>query len=134
MKHKLPMFYGTSMELFKFAQRMRFAPTEGEKAMWNLLKSESFNAHKFRRQHPIATFIADFYSHKLKMVIEIDGGYHVDTVQKEYDEFRDEDMDALGISVIRFTNEDVIQNPEITMGKLIERIITLEKQDAKSIK
>ncbi len=49
MKHKLPMYYGASMELFKFAEKMRFEPTEGEKAMWDLLKTETLTIYKFRR-------------------------------------------------------------------------------------
>lgn len=73
--------------------------TEEEKAIWKVLTSEPFLKYKFRRQHPINTFIADFYSHQLKLVIEIDGGYHLRKEQKEYDAFRDEDMHALGISV-----------------------------------
>ena len=127
MRHKLPMFYGAQMELFKFAERMRLAPTEGEKTMWDLLKSEFVSLHKFRRQHPIATFIADFYSHKLKLVIEIDGGYHLNLDQKEYDDFRDEDMAALGISVIRFTNDDIINRQNIVKSKLINKIERQQK-------
>jgi very-short-patch-repair endonuclease len=82
--------------------------------------------HKFRRQHPISTFIADFYSHKLKLVIEIDGGYHLNNAQKEYDDFRDEDMNGMCISVIRFTNEEVIKHSETVLQRIIEKIKVLE--------
>ena len=125
MKHKLPMFYGASMELFKFAEKMRYAPTKGEEGMWSLLKTEPLTDYKFRRQHPIARYIADFYSHQLKLVIEIDGGYHRCSFQKEYDDFRDEDMQELGISVIRFTNEDVLQNNTKLLKRLLEEIQSL---------
>ena len=126
MKHKLPMFYGASMKLFKFAALMRMAPTSGESAMWNLLKEEAFANYKFRRQHPISTFIADFYSHELKLVIEIDGGYHLDKYQKEYDDFRDEDMRAIGIEVIRFRNEEVIRSRQTVLQKVLIGIELLE--------
>jgi very-short-patch-repair endonuclease len=133
MKHKLPMYYGAAMELFKFSEKMRFAPTRGEKAMWLLLQSELLCNYKFRRQHPISTFIADFYSHKLKLVVEIDGGYHLEPFQREYDEFRDEDMIAMGIAVIRFTNEDAIHNGKIVTQKLLEKIRILETQQLNTV-
>ena len=116
------MYYGAAMELFKFAEKMRFNPTSGEKAMWDLLKSDALCHYKFRRQHPIATFIADFYSHQLRIVIEIDGGYHLDNIQKEYDNFRDEDMHAMGIIVIRFTNDEVIYYPQIVLTRILASI------------
>jgi len=99
MKHKLPMYYGAAMELFKFAEKMRFNPTIGEKAMWDLLKSDELCHYKFRRQHPIATFIADFYSHQLRMVIEIDGEYHLDNFQKEYVQFIAENKEIIGETI-----------------------------------
>ena len=126
MKHKLPMYYGAAMALFKFAEKMRYAPTEGEKAMWKILREEPFSEYKFRRQHPVKTFIADFYSHRLQMVVEIDGGYHLDKHQKEYDDFRDEDMAAINIAVIRFTNESVIQKPESVSKRLLNEIDQLK--------
>ena len=105
------MYYGASPKLFEFAKTMRFsAATEEEKQAWLLLTSDSFKKYKFRRQHPIAHFIADFYSHQLKLVIEIDGSYHLRKEQKAYDIFRDEDMVAFGIKVMRFTNEEVSKN------------------------
>jgi very-short-patch-repair endonuclease len=102
------MYYGASPKLFEYARSMRFElATEAEKALWILLTTSYLTKYKFRRQHPISTFIADFYSHQLKLVIEIDGGYHLSKEQKEYDNFRDEDMSALGITVLRFTNKQV---------------------------
>jgi very-short-patch-repair endonuclease len=131
MKHMQPMFYGAKPELFRFAEKMRYAPTDGELAMWRLLKSELLlTAHKFRRQHPISTFIADFYSHKLRLVVEIDGGYHQHKFQKEYDDFRDGDMNQMGITVIRFTNEQVIKQNELVLQKLLDEIRILESKSA----
>ena len=124
------MYYGASMELFKFAERMRHSPTESEVAMWNLLKLKALSGYKFRRQHPIATYIADFYSHELRMVIEVDGGYHLCTFQKEYDDFRDEDMAALGILVIRVTNEEVIKRGSNVQQKLLDRVKQFEQQNS----
>src|SRR5579871_6582734 len=104
-----PMHYGAKPELFEFAQRMRKAPTEAEKIAWQILNTEEFKPHRFRRQHPLARFIADFYSHALLLVIEVDGGYHLKKEQKEIDLFRDEDMQVFGITVLRCTNDEIIK-------------------------
>jgi very-short-patch-repair endonuclease len=116
------MHYGAAPKLFEFAQEMRRAPTETEKALWEILKSPSFAQYNFRQQHPISTFIADFYSHKLKLVIEVDGGYHLDKEQQAFDNFRDSDMHALSISVVRFTNNDISNNITSVIDKIQEFI------------
>jgi len=65
---------------------------------------------KFRRQHHVSKHIVDFYCHKLKLVIEIDGGYPLKRDQKEYDKFRATDLSNLGITILRFTNDQVEKN------------------------
>jgi very-short-patch-repair endonuclease len=112
------MYYGASAKLFEYAKAMREAPTEAEKVVWDILYDEPFLQYKFRRQHPIARFIADFYSHQLKLVIEIDGGIHLLKEQKEYDDFRDEEMQAFGIAVIRLSNNEVLKDFERALAKI----------------
>jgi very-short-patch-repair endonuclease len=121
----MPMYYGAKPELFEFAKRMRYAPTPAEHVMWEILNTGELSQYKFRRQHPIGNFIADFYSHRLVLVIEIDGGYHLETAQKEFDIIRDEDMHRLGISVLRLKNEEVISGQETVMRKLKSTIVKL---------
>ena len=65
---------------------------------------------RFKPQHPIDIFIADFYCHPLKLVIEIDGGIHKSVDQREYDIGREAELEYWGIKVIRFTNEEVENN------------------------
>jgi very-short-patch-repair endonuclease len=110
MKRKadLPMFYGAVPQLFHYAQEMRKNPTQAEKVLWDILSDVPFVEYRFRRQHPIGKFIADFYSHRLRLVIEVDGGYHREKEQKEFDSFRDEDMKEFEISVLRFSNDEVL--------------------------
>jgi very-short-patch-repair endonuclease len=122
MNYKLPMHYGASPKLFEYAKQMRHAPTEAELLTWGLLTGKIFDGHHFRRQHPIATFIADFYLHPVKLVIEIDGGYHQHKFQKEYDDFRDKDMEALNIFVLRLTNHEIINSPDTAVIKIVETI------------
>ncbi len=112
------MYYGAAPKLFEFAKLMRYAPTKAEQKIWELLNAEPFLKYKFRRQHTIATFIADFYSHQLKLVIEIDGGVHELKEQKQFDNFRDEEMKALGISVLRIKNEEVLNRTQPTLEKI----------------
>ena len=65
---------------------------------------------RFRRQHPINKYIADFYCHPIRLVVEVDGGIHGLKEQKDYDIGREEDLNELGIKVIRFSNNDIENN------------------------
>ncbi|WP_410477223.1 endonuclease domain-containing protein [Pedobacter jeongneungensis] len=65
---------------------------------------------KFRRQHPVHKFIADFYCHEAKLIIEIDGEIHNNSENQQYDQNRTNELMEIGITVIPFTNEDVNNN------------------------
>ena len=67
--YSLPMYYGASHKLFQLAQKMRLKPTVAESRLEGILAAEPFKKYNFRRQHPIADYIADFYSHSLKFEI-----------------------------------------------------------------
>ncbi len=74
-EHKLDMHYGASKLIFQRAEELRKSPTHEEEIVWGYLSKNKLGV-KFRRQHPIFLYIADFYCHSLKLVIEIDGGIH----------------------------------------------------------
>ena len=76
---------------------------------------------KFRRQHPLKSYIADFYCHKLKLVIEADGGIHNKPDVKEYDAIREQNLTEWGYVVVRFTNEEILKEEE----KVIRRIVVI---------
>ena len=84
--------------------------TEAEKILWEALRNRKLIGAKFRRQHPISVFILDFYCHEYKLVVEIDGGVHEDVEVKEYDKGREEELRELKLKVIRFKNEEVMEN------------------------
>ncbi len=84
--------------------------TPAENLLWQNLRNRKTSNHKFRRQHPIAKFIVDFYCHEAKLVIEVDGKIHLMNDNPAYDKFRTEQLEALGLKVIRFTNEEVLGN------------------------
>lgn len=97
--------------LIENAREMRKNPTIAESIIWNLLRNKKYGI-KFRRQHIIGDFIVDFVDLKSGTVIEIDGGYHKNKDQIEADNLRTEILNQKGYSVIRFSNEEVIRNPE----------------------
>jgi very-short-patch-repair endonuclease len=70
------MYYGALPIHFELAKKLRDNQTEAEIFLWENLPRLDIKGIRFKRQHPILYFIADFYCHKLKLVIEIDGGYH----------------------------------------------------------
>ena len=111
------MFYESSPIIFANAKKLRNEPTSSEIIFWSLLK-QHFSNFRFKRQHPISQYIADFYCHKLKLVIEIDGSIHQTEEAKESDFIRDEFMKSLNLEVLRFTNEEICKNTEAVVEKL----------------
>ena len=119
---KLPMFFGTFARNFEYAQQNRSKPTPAEDALWNALKSKQLKGLKFRRQHPIGVFIVDFYCHTAQLAIEIDGAYHLEANQQEYDHNRTMMLREAGIGEIRFSNEAVLNDLESVLEKILEVI------------
>jgi very-short-patch-repair endonuclease len=107
----LGMHDGATPSVFRNAAKLRVSMTETELKLWEYLKIKPLG-FKFRRQHPIGGFVLDFYCHKLKLSIEIDGGYHLTKEQTEKDKIRTNYLSEIGISEIRFTNEQVLNKYE----------------------
>ena len=121
------MWKGASPTIFSNAKHLRENMTNAELILWNKLKGKQFFGLKFRRQHPIHRFIADFYCHKLKLIIEIDGEYHQRQDQKEYDIERDEILRFNDIKVLRFTNNEVEDHLDDVLLKLEKNINLLPR-------
>lgn len=104
--------------LTPLARENRKNPTAAERKIWNeVLRKRQFARWKFLRQKPIDGYIVDFYSAALRLVIEIDGDSHADTA--DYDAERTKILRAYGLTVLRFTNDDVLRNIEGVYGCLI---------------
>ena len=116
------MFYGALPILFDFARKLRDHQTEAELFLWSQLENLKYLNVRFKRQHPILYFVADFYCHKVKLIIEVDGGYHDIPEQYKYDKEREHELEDLGLKVIRFTNEQVLFQIENSL-KAIEGVI-----------
>ncbi|WP_026714578.1 endonuclease domain-containing protein [Flavobacterium daejeonense] len=117
------MWKGASPEIFSNAKKLRENQTEAEEKLWLAVKDNQIEGYKFRRQHPLSIYVVDFYCHALKLVIEIDGGYHLDEEQQILDKKRTADIEFQGLKVIRFTNEEILLN----LPNVVEKIKTYIK-------
>ena len=90
------------------ARALRKNPTDAERTLWSHLRFWQVHGHKFRRQQPIGDYIVDFICLEKKLIIEVDGGQHAE--QESYDSARDAWLRAQGYFVVRFWNNDVLQN------------------------
>ena len=115
------MFLGAGKNIFENARSLRDNLTLAESILWSYLRKKSLG-YKFRRQHPISIYIADFYCHALKLIIEVDGGIHTDLDVQRCDLERQKYLESEGISFLRFTNEDVKMRTEQVIAKIEEFI------------
>jgi very-short-patch-repair endonuclease len=89
------------------ARKLRSNMTDTERFVWWRLRKKQFGGFRFRRQHPIGRYVADFVCLEAGLILELDGGQHALT--KEADEKRTQDLEALGFRVLRFWNIDVLK-------------------------
>ena len=95
-------------ELVARARQLRREGTPAERILWEALRGRQLQGMRFRRQHPIETFILDFYCPQHKLVVEVDGGIHTEPTVRERDEERQRWIEAHGYEFLRFTNEEVL--------------------------
>ena len=103
-------------------QELRRNQTEAERKLWQLLRSRQFHGLKFLRQYSVGAYILDFYCPILRLAVELDGGQHNQHDNREYDEIRTVFLNAHGIHVIRFWNNDVLLDPHSVLEKLEESV------------
>ena len=120
------MHKGAKPDTFSKAEFLRNNMTDTEKILWEKLKKKETVGYRFRRQHPVGYYILDFYSHQLKLCIEIDGEYHDSKEQQQKDKERDDFLEFNGITVIRFKNEEIQNNIEKVINGIKSQIIKLE--------
>ena len=102
----------------------RTYPTDAELVLWEHLRKKTLG-YKFRRQHSIGDYIADFICVKRNLIIEIDGGYHSQEEQKIKDYLRTEDLEKMGFEVMRFSNDEIFRNLSEVLDKIFNRIATI---------
>jgi type I restriction enzyme S subunit len=125
-RHPLPVGEGHYRGGYDFsglvetARDLRARQTPAEDLFWELVRDRQFMGLKFRRQHQLGDYIADFYCHEHRLVIELDGGIHSAKHQKDHK--RDAWMEAQEFTVLRFRNEQLIEDPESVLTAIAEII------------
>ncbi len=109
--------------LTSFARDVRKNPTFTEKLMWNALRNRKQDGLKFRREHPVEGYIADFFCVEHNLIIEIDGSIHDETSKKEKDIVRQKRLEEAGYRIVRFTAQEI----NINIDSVIDKIVAICK-------
>lgn len=115
----------TKKRLTGIARKLRSNATDAERLLWLHLRSSQLEGAKFTRQFPIGDFVVDFACRRLKLVIELDGGQHSESVA---DKARTETIEAHGYRAIRFWNNDVMGNTDGVLTRIAEEIALARNQ------
>ncbi len=113
---------GAIGKLYQYGRELRQNSTKAENILWEYLRDRKLSGLKFRRQHPLLNFIADFYCHEKKLVVELDGSIHDEKEIAEYDKYRTFELEGSGIKVIRFRNEEIEKSIFMVLQKIKKAI------------
>jgi methionine--tRNA ligase beta chain len=108
--------------LKKFVEEHRSNPTEAEDLLWQVVRGRKLDSFKFRRQHIIGTYIADFVCLSQKLIIEVDGLVHEIPENKLNDIERTAELNKFGFEVLRFTNDEVINNTDFVLNTILSKL------------
>jgi very-short-patch-repair endonuclease len=117
-KEDYPFYFGASRDLLSRAGSLRREMTNAENILWQKLRNKQIDGFRFRRQHPIDTFVADFFCYQAMLVVEVDGNVHADHSQAERDIERTRILNRHQIRVIRFTNDQVEKNINFVLNEI----------------
>ena len=109
-----------AVKLHPYARRLRNQQTDAERKLWNLLRNRQLHSFKFRRQHPIGSYIVDFCCLEQGLVVELDGGHHL--LQKEQDQCRTHFLAQGGYRLLRFWDHEVLTQPEAVLQSILEEL------------
>jgi adenine-specific DNA-methyltransferase len=107
-------------KLIQTARNLRKYPTKAEAILWQVLRNKNLEGFRFRRQHPIGPYIADFFCPKKKLIIEVDGGQHAEQGKKDAE--RTAFFESKGCRVIRFWNNEVLGNIQGVVDRIAEEL------------
>ena len=109
------------------ARQLRLEPTDAEKSLWQRLRDKQLAGFRFRRQALIGDYIVDFACFSPRLIIELDGGQHAETGQRVHDQRRTDWLEREGFRVVRFWNNEVLQNTDgvvTEIGRVLEELST----------
>ncbi len=106
----------------EFARRLRSDPTDAERRLWHYLRDRRFCGLKFRRQHPVGKYIADFACPERGLIIELDGGQHA--TQRERDARRGRELEKHGYRVLRFWDNDVLVRTQVVLEAIYAELFS----------
>jgi very-short-patch-repair endonuclease len=112
-------FQNASPDAFEKGRALRQRTTDAEEKLWLALRNRKLGGLKFRRQHPFVEYILDFFCNELSLAVEVDGDYHLTQEQKAYDENRTGFLVDCGLTVIRFTNAQVMNELNQVLIKIL---------------
>src|SRR5436190_12423018 len=115
-------------KIIQATRDQRQLPTLAEKKLWSALRGRRLAGLKFRRQHPFDRFILDAFCVEHQLEVEVDGGVHANAEQAARDAARTEFLEAHGVRVLRFSNEEV----ENDLGEVLRRIVKATQSEASS--
>ncbi len=108
------------MDALERAKSLRKAQTDAENRLWYYLRAKRFSGLKFKRQKLVGKYIVDFICIKLKLIIEVDGGQHLENIK--YDQSRTQFFETQGFTVLRFWNHDVMINTQVVLQAIYNAI------------
>ena len=120
------IFEGASFLLFEKAKDVRKRMTKAEEVLWMYLR-KGICGYKFRRQHPIATYIVDFFCYRLKLIVEVNGPVHNISEVASNDITRQTDLEKLGYTVLRFANVEIFEQVDLVLNKISESVNNIIK-------
>ena len=109
--------------LADLARELRTNQTPAEDLLWHLLRDRRLLGFKFRRQHQFGDYVADFYCHEARLVIECDGSIHDSNEQWHHDQKRDMHTALRGLRVLRFHNDQIIEDTEGVLRKISKHLL-----------
>jgi len=108
------------MNLTPLARTLRKRSTDAERLLWRYLRDRRLGGYKFRRQVAIEPYIVDFACLEAKLIVELDGGQHVE--RQHQDKHRTQQLAAMGYTVLRFWNHEVMAETEAVVGQIYEAL------------
>jgi very-short-patch-repair endonuclease len=113
---------GSKASIQENARSLRQRQTDAEEKLWALLRNRQLKGKKFRRQHAIADYVVDFYCHECKVAVELDRNVHTSSDAVEYDQLRTNVINEIGVTVLRFCNHEVMNNPDKVLHRISEHL------------